>query len=114
MVRGSKMSELLEFVQNYSTATDTHYHYADFTKNVENIYDGSKDTFPIEMKEQLSTLIFDMEVINGLALCDWDLASRPTEWNDWNTDYKEDADDLKKQLVSILTGLQKEYLRILD
>ena len=67
-----------------------------------------------DIKEQLSTLIFDMEVINGLALCDWDLASRPTEWNDWNTDYKEDADDLKKQLVSILTGLQKEYLRILD
>ncbi len=114
MVRENKMNELLEFVQNYSRPTETHYHYAEFTKNVENIYDGFKDNFPIEMQEQLGTLIFDMEVINGLALCDWDLANRPTEWNDWNTDYKEDADNLKKQLVSILTGVQKEYIRILD
>ena len=48
MVRGSKMSELLEFVQNYSTATDTHYHYADFTKNVENIYKKSS-TYSIKV-----------------------------------------------------------------
>ena len=108
------MKELLEFVQNYSRATETHYHYAEFTKNVETIYNGSHDNFSIEMQEQLSTLIFDMEVINGLALCDWDLANRPTEWNDWNNDYKEDADDLRKQLVDILTGVQKKYLRILD
>lgn len=108
------MNELLEFVQESSTATETHYHYAEFVKNVENIYENFKDKFPLEIQEQLNILIFDMEVINGLALCDWDLASRPTDWNDWNTDYKEDADDLKKQLVGILTGVQKEYIRTLE
>lgn len=114
MVRENKMNELLEFVEKYSTATETHYHYAEFAKNVENIYEDFKHKFPIEIQEQLNILIFDMEVINGLALCDWDLASRPTDWDDWNNDYKEDADDLKKQLVSILTGVQKKYIRTLE
>ena len=114
MVRENKMNEFLEFVQEYSTATETHYHYAEFAKNVENIYENFKDKFPLEIQEQLNILIFDMEVINGLVLCDWDLASRPIDWNDWNTDYKEDANDLKKQLVRILTGVQKECIRTLE
>lgn len=75
----SKMNELLNLMQSYPDALKTHYHYAAFTSRLEKIYDTVKENLPNILTDQLTVLIFDLEVINGLALSDWEIMGKPAD-----------------------------------
>lgn len=106
------MNEILNFLNTHSLATESQYHYAEFSHQLELIYMQNKNDLPSEMASQLDSLIFDVEVINALSLTDWDLAGKPHNWGDWNAEYKNDADNLVSQLRNILEGVQNGYIKL--
>ncbi|MBO5392375.1 MAG: hypothetical protein J6A65_11340 [Pseudomonas sp.] len=48
-------------------------------------------------------LWFELEIINGLALAQWDDQGRPDEWScAWNKDYRKDAAALATELAAMV------------
>nr|WP_315405029.1 hypothetical protein [uncultured Pseudomonas sp.] len=46
---------------------------------------------------------FELEIINGLALAQWDDQGRPDDWScAWNNDYRQEAATLATELVAML------------
>lgn len=105
------MNELLNLMQSYPDALKTHYHYAAFTSRLEKIYDTVKENLPNILTDQLTVLIFDLEVINGLALSDWEMIGKPDDWPEWSVEYKHEAKSLMDQLQNLLLGKQEIYQR---
>lgn len=49
-------------------------------------------------------LWFELEIINGLALAQWDDQGRPDDWScAWNKDYREDAVALAIELAAMVS-----------
>lgn len=46
---------------------------------------------------------FEMEIVNALALSEWENEGRPVDWRSrWESDYKHDASELIAELLSSL------------
>lgn len=46
---------------------------------------------------------FELEIINGLALAQWDEQGRPGDWSSsWNEDYRQETRALAAELVAML------------
>ena len=46
---------------------------------------------------------FELEIINGLALAQWDDEGRPDDWSGaWDKDYRQEAAGLAAELVGML------------
>ena len=103
--------KLLRVLQEHPQALETHFHYAACIKAIENEFDKVRISFESNLATELSYLVFDLEVMNGLALCDWELDGRPQVWYLWQQDYLADAFDLLKQFKQILNGERLHYIR---
>jgi hypothetical protein len=48
---------------------------------------------------------FELEIVNGLALSEWESDGKPTNWGDaWTRQYKKDAEELIASLRAILVS----------
>ena len=46
---------------------------------------------------------FELEIINALALSEWESEGRPDDWQSrWESDYKSDASELMNELLGLL------------
>ncbi|AUO04151.1 TPA: hypothetical protein ACXJQO_003497 [Serratia marcescens] len=46
---------------------------------------------------------FELEIINALALSEWEDEGRPVDWKtQWESSYKEDASELMNELMKML------------
>ncbi|MEM5370066.1 hypothetical protein V4C53_29065 [Paraburkholderia azotifigens] len=84
-------------------AAEDHFKYARFVQNAEMLND---DTDAIPDGEQLSAYQacwFELEIVNALALDEWESDGRPADWaTTWTERYKKDAEDLITNLCAIL------------
>lgn len=56
-----------------------------------------------ESKEKYQEAWFELEIINALALSEWEEQGRPADWNtQWESKYKMEASDLVSELISTL------------
>lgn len=62
-----------------------------------------QDTALVKDAVAWQRLWFELEIINGLALAQWDDQGRPDDWScDWNSDYRQEAAALATELVAML------------
>ena len=111
MIAPSSQFEILSVLHQHPQAVDSHFHFAESVKNIESVFEHCKKSLDDALATELSYLIFDLEVLNGLALCEWEISGRPREWQIWKVDFYEDAHDLLMQLSAILLGQQSNYIR---
>jgi len=110
---------LLRVLQQHPHAVASHFHYAACVhalevefESISSSLDAELNTeFSTELLSALSCLLFDLEVINALALSDWEVDARPMDWPFWQTEYAEEANDLLKQMHRILSAKQDCYIR---
>ncbi|HFS3751122.1 TPA: hypothetical protein ACHYZR_004992, partial [Escherichia coli] len=56
-----------------------------------------------ESKESYQQIWFELEIINALALSEWESAGRPENWQTrWKLAYKQDASHVMAELLNTL------------
>lgn len=105
------IAEMLGLIAQYPNASATHMDYAEYVHALEHLFEQCQAELNTALVVQLRLLIFDMEVINALALCDWEQDECPSAWALWSLEYQQDADQLNTQLKSLLLGKQQFYQR---
>lgn len=106
-----RVTEMLGLIAQFPNASATHIDYAEYVHALEHLFEQCQAELNTALVVQLRLLIFDMEVINGLALCDWEHDKCPSAWALWSLEYQQDADHLNAQLKSLLLGKQQFYQR---
>ncbi|HCN62266.1 MAG TPA: hypothetical protein DIT33_02580 [Pseudomonas sp.] len=62
-----------------------------------------QDTALVEDGDAWQRVWFELEILNGLALAEWDDQGRPDDWsNSWAAGYRQEAAALTTELVSLL------------
>ena len=102
------MDEFINFIQSSTEITKTLLSYGYFTNNVEYLYEGIRMEFSEEIRVELDALVFDLEVINALALADFELLDDSNSLG-WSNGYKKQAENLIHQLLMIVLGKQSKY-----
>ncbi|MBK4717204.1 MULTISPECIES: hypothetical protein [Tenebrionibacter/Tenebrionicola group] len=58
-----------------------------------------------ESRENYQQIWFELEILNALALSEWENEGRPADWQSrWETDYKHDAYEIVTNLLKSLSG----------
>jgi hypothetical protein len=86
------------------TAADDHFKYARFVNEAE-LLQGEIDPFADDEKiAAYQACWFELEIVNALALDEWESEGKPDSWLDsWNERYKQDAKELVGKLCSLLS-----------
>jgi hypothetical protein len=62
-----------------------------------------QDTASVQDAVAWQRLWFELEIVNGLALAQWEDQGRPDDWScNWNKAYRQDAAALATELVAML------------
>jgi hypothetical protein len=94
----------VEILERAQTAARDHREFARFVQESEILHDdGVQDE---QRQSAYSACWFELEIVNALALSEWESAGKPSDWAmAWNERYKRDAEELIANLCEIL--LQK-------
>jgi hypothetical protein len=77
--------------------------FAKFVSESEELYQVDDLFSDIESKEKYKEIWFELEIINGLALSEWEEQGRPVDWNtQWESSYRSEASDLVNDLINTL------------
>lgn len=75
--------------------------FADFTRRSEVILDDGG--FDQELVQRYKKAWFEMEIVNSVALEEWESDGRPPEWNEkWSAKYRPDAEETIRELLKVL------------
>jgi hypothetical protein len=97
---GTKM-KLSKFIDQAILASENLFSFAEFTKNAEYFFDDNKlhPEFISLYKEKW----FELEIVNAVALEDWESEGRPKDWKEkWDVKYKKDASDVIQEIVKVV------------
>lgn len=71
--------------------------YAEGLPQVDELFEDEQN------KDNYQQIWFELEIINALALSEWENEGRPTDWQArWESDYKHDASELIAELLGAL------------
>lgn len=71
--------------------------YAEDLSQIDELFES------IENKENYEQLWLELEIINALALSQWETEGRPLEWKtQWESCYKQDASNVMSELLNLL------------
>jgi hypothetical protein len=91
------------FQQQALAALDSVFAFADFTKRSESFFDEASDDSGFVRQYKIAW--FELEIINSVALEDWESDGRPRSWNEkWNEKYKREAADAIRLLLEAVEG----------
>jgi len=77
--------------------------FARFVNYSEKLFQLDELFESVEDKKNYEQTWFELEIINALALSQWETEGRPTDWsNQWNLTYKRDAADVMSKLLHLL------------
>ena len=81
-------------------ASDNLFAWAAFVAQTEFLW---QDTALVADAIEWQRLWFELEIINGLALSQWDDQGKPVDWSySWNKDYQQEAVALATDLLALL------------
>ncbi|MEN8513229.1 hypothetical protein [Burkholderia sp. RS02] len=94
-----------DLVERAQTAAKDHLKYARFVQDAEIFQaDAVQDE---KWKSAYRACWFELEIVNALALDDWESSGKPDDWSaTWNERYKKDAEELIANLCAILLQQQ--------
>ncbi|MCI2290158.1 hypothetical protein M8R90_08940 [Enterobacter hormaechei] len=71
--------------------------YAEDLSQLEELFENNKD------KEVYEQIWFELEIINALALSQWETEGYPSDWKkQWESGYKQDATHIMGELLNLL------------
>ncbi|WP_278938757.1 MULTISPECIES: hypothetical protein [Pseudomonas] len=81
-------------------ASDDLFAWSSFVAQTEFLW---QNTALVEDGDAWQRVWFELEILNGLALAEWDDQGRPDDWsNNWAAGYRQEAAALTTELVSLL------------
>lgn len=101
-------TDLKELLKLAHLAPDSHINFAQFVEYAE-VFCGENNPF-LEPKNaaHYDELWFEMEIINALALSDWEDAGRPKNWSShWDENYKHEVENIISEFLETLENDKK-------
>lgn len=94
MVNKAQLIELGE------RASEDVFSWASFVAQTEFL---CQDSALVPDADAWQSLWFELEIVNGLALAEWDEQGRPADWSaTWCENYQQDARELATELLALL------------
>lgn len=94
---GDMSKEYIE--KNSTTALDDIFSFAKFVAETECL----AEMLDMEFQEQYYRSWFEMELVNSLALAEWEQDGSPREWDKvWNEKYKEEAKETLDEFLEVV------------
>ena len=95
-----------DFLRQVDLASESHIVFAKFVRDAEVFCEDGRNGVVDENLAQYRKIWFDLEVINALALDDWESEGKPANWLlQWEEKYKNDAQEVIAELRKLLTRL---------
>ncbi|MEN5284316.1 hypothetical protein [Serratia marcescens] len=77
--------------------------FAKFVSYAENLAQLNELFEDEKSRDNYQRIWFELEIINALALSEWEDEGRPVDWKThWESNYKEDASELMNELMKML------------
>lgn len=96
----SKKDIICEYAQNSLNDVAS---FAKFVSYAEEFVQSNELFKNEESKESYQQIWFELEIINALALSEWESAGRPENWQTcWELAYKQDASHVMAELLNTL------------
>ena len=96
----SKKDIICEYAQNSLNDVAS---FAKFVSYAEEFVQSNELFKNEESKESYQQIGFELEIINALALSEWESAGRPENWQTrWELAYKQDASHVMAELLNTL------------
>lgn len=93
MVNKAQLKELSE------RASDDLFAWSSFVARTEFLW---QDETLVSDAEAWQSLWFELEIVNGLALAEWEEQGRPADWSAvWCENYQQDARELVAELMAL-------------
>lgn len=84
---------------NSETALNSIFNFAEFVAETEFF----ADKVDVKLQEQYDRAWFEMELVNSLALAEWEQNGRPKEWGVvWKEKYKNDARETLCEFLAVV------------
>jgi len=98
-----------DFVELARRATSDLKRFSYFVQLAEN-YGTHPDLMAFNLDaERYEKIWFEMEVVNAIALSEWEIDGKPDEWGDrWASEFQRDAVEVTENLINFLEGLGRE------
>lgn len=94
-----------EFINQALSASESLFAFAEFAKSAEFHFDNYKSN--TEFFSLYKEKWFDLEIINAVALNDWESEGRPKDWSEkWNEKYKKDAANVIQELLNVVDTMK--------
>lgn len=88
-----------EFHQQASSATDSLYTLADFTRCTESLLFDCPNSSALE---RYRAAWFELEIVNAAALAEWEADGRPKKWDEkWEQIFKGEAIAVIDQMLKV-------------
>ncbi|MBD8162200.1 hypothetical protein [Erwinia persicina] len=93
MVNKAQLIELAE------RASEDLFAWASFVAHTEFLW---QDSALVTDADAWQSLWFELEIVNGLALAEWEEQGRPADWSaSWRENYQQDARELAAELLAL-------------
>lgn len=94
------MTDKTQLMRQAERASEDLFAWTDFVAKTEFLW---QDNTLIEDAEAWQSLWFELEILNGLALAEWEEQGRPADWSAaWHNAYQQDARELAAELMALI------------
>ncbi|MBX8529297.1 hypothetical protein K5D32_06475 [Pseudomonas cichorii] len=94
------MADKAQLIEQAKQASETLFTWADFVAHTEFLW---QDNTLIEDAEAWQRQWFELEILNGLALAEWEEQGRPADWSAaWRNTYQQGARELAAELLTLI------------
>lgn len=93
------MANKAQLIEQAKQASETLFAWASFVAYTEFLW---QDSTLVTDAEAWQSLWFELEILNGLALAEWEEQGRPADWSaTWRETYQQDARELAAELLTL-------------
>ena len=94
------MTDKAQLMKQAERASENLFTWADFVAQTEFLW---QDNTLMEDAEAWQRQWFELEILNGLALAEWEEQGRPADWSAvWSSTYQQDARELVAELMTLI------------
>ncbi|WP_175103379.1 hypothetical protein [Pararobbsia alpina] len=93
-----------ELLSQAKLASEDHVKFARFVAVTEALCDEQSPLVSAERLSVIRDTWFELELINALALDEWESHGKPADWTEvWNSRFRSDAQELVGKLYNLLS-----------
>ncbi|MBX8522348.1 hypothetical protein K5D33_21090 [Pseudomonas cichorii] len=94
------MADQAQLMKQAERASENLFAWADFVAQTEFLW---QDNPLIEDAKAWQSQWFELEILNGLALAEWEEQGRPADWSAvWRNNYQQDVRELVAELMTLI------------